>query len=408
MDMKSYWLRLAPKAWPAIVMSLPLVCASALNNGHAADLAGFFPRTGVLLGVYAEPMTNTAEQAILKLEQEIGRRFCVDHQYYQWQDGIPTAYETWTASQGRIPFVAWKPKNTNDLSPIRWSVITNGDWDWWITNRANAFRQFGQLTLMTFHHEPENDQDSPGVTNYGTAVEYQAAFRHVVSLFRNQGVTNVIWAVVLTRPSYTDPATGGQVQADRWYPGDDVVDVIGCDGYNWYPAKTNATWISFSNVFSGFYAWGTTNHQKPLLIAEFGCMEDTNNSVRKADWFAEIPNVLEQWPAVRAVCYFNHHDPKYPWNLDSSLASLDAFQTMGMNGYLYPPRPVTLNCFLSPGFATLQIIGGIGSNCQIEYADSPGSANWITLTNLILTNSPSVFLDSGPANGVFQRYYRCP
>ena len=226
-------------------------------------------------------MTNTAEQAILKLEQEIGRRFCVDHQYYQWQDGIPTAYETWTASQGRIPFVAWKPKNTNDLSPIRWSVITNGDWDWWITNRANAFRQFGQLTLMTFHHEPENDQDSPGVTNYGTAAEYQAAFRHVVSLFRNQGVTNVIWAVVLTQPSYTDPATGGQVQADRWYPGDDVVDVIGCDGYNWYPAKTNATWISFSNVFSGFYAWGTTNHQKPLLIAEFGCMEDTNNSVRE-------------------------------------------------------------------------------------------------------------------------------
>jgi hypothetical protein len=103
MHMKSYWLRLAPKAWPAIVMSLPLVCASALNNGHAADLAGFFPRTGVLLGVYAEPMTNTAEQAILKLEQEIGRRFCVDHQYYQWQDGIPTAYETWTASQGGNP-----------------------------------------------------------------------------------------------------------------------------------------------------------------------------------------------------------------------------------------------------------------------------------------------------------------
>ena len=399
---------LALKTYPAIALLSALVWAAGNPAAGAADPASLFPRTGVLLGAYAEPNTNTAEQATLKLEQEIGRRFCLDHQYYRWQDGIPTAYETWTASQGRTPFVAWKPKDTNDLSPIRWSVITNGVWDWWITNRAEAFKEFGQLTLMTFHHEPENDQDTPGVTNYGTADEYQAAFRHVVSIFRNQGVSNVIWAVVLTQPSYTNPATGGRMQADRWYPGDDVVDVIGCDGYNWYPVKTNAVWTPFTNVFSGFYAWGTTNHQKPLLVAEFGCMEDTNNPNGKAEWFAEIPNVLQQWPAVKAVCYFNFTNPVYPWNLDSSPASLAAFQTMGTNGYVNPARPVSLNCVLSSGFAALQIVGGIGASCQIEFADSPGSTQWTTLTNLTLSNSPSVFFDSNPASGPSRRFYRCP
>jgi hypothetical protein len=401
-------LMLVLKTCPPIALSSLMIWAMGNNAACAADPASLFPKTGVLLGAYAEPTTNTAEQATMMLENEIGRRFCLDHQYYQWQDGIPTSYETWTASQGRIPFVAWKPKDTNDLSPIRWSVITNGVWDWWITNRACAFKQFEQLTLMTFHHEPENDQDTPGVTNYGTAEEYQAAFRHVVSLFRDQGVTNVIWAVVLTQPSYTNPATGGRMQADRWYPGDDVVDVIGCDGYNWYPRDTNAVWTPFTNVFSGFYAWGTNNHQKPLVVAEFGCMEDTNNPNAKADWFAEIPNTIQQWPAVKAVCYFNFTNRPYPWNLDSSPASLAAFHAMGMNPYVYPPRPVTLNCVLSSGFATLQIMGGIGSTCQIEYADSPASTHWTTLTNVTLCNSPSVFVDSNPAAGVLQRFYRCP
>jgi hypothetical protein len=405
--MKLHPLMLVPKTCPAIALSLLMVWAIGSNAACAAGSPRLFPPTGVLLGAYAEPKTNTAQKATAKLEQEIGREFCLDHQYYLWQDGIPTSYETWTVSQGRVPFVAWKPRNTNDLSPIRWTNITDGLCDGWITNRADAFKQFGQLTLMTFHHEPEDDQDTPGVTNFGTADEYQAAFRHVVSIFRNEGVSNVVWAVVLTQPSYTQPATNGK-QADRWYPGDDVVDVIGCDGYNWYPTKTNSVWTPFTNIFSDFYAWGTSNHQKPLLIAEFGCMEDTNNPNAKADWFAEIPNVLQQWPAVKAVCYFNYTNPVYPWTLDSSAASLAAFHAMGTNAYMDPPRPLTVNCAFSSGITSLRIIGGIYSTCQIEYADSLFSTNWTTLTNLALSNSPTVILDTNPASGVSQRFYRCP
>jgi len=383
------------------------------NAASAVVPATFFPQTGVLLGVYAEPKTNafetnTPQQATTNLEQQIGRRFCLDHQYYIWQDAIPTSYETWTVSQGRIPFVAWKPKDTNCMCPIRWTNITCGDWDGLISNRAEVFTSFGQPMLMTFHHEPENDQDTTNATNYGTAEEYKDAFRHVVSVFRDVGATNVVWAVVLTQPSYTQPASNGTAkQADRWYPGDAVVDVIGCDGYNWYPTKTNAVWTSFSNVFSDFYGWGATNHLKPRLIAEFGCMEDTNNPGAKSNWFAAIPNVLQHWPAIKALCYFNFTNPVYPWNLDSSSASLAAFCNIATNAYMFPPRPVTLNCVLTSRVSSLQIAGGIGLPCHVEFADSPDSTNWITLTNLTLSNSSTAILDSNPVSGVSQRFYRC-
>jgi hypothetical protein len=391
---------------PAIALLLLAAWGTGSAVAYPADaLAALFPKTGVLLGVFAEPKTNTAEQAIGMLETEIGRPFYLDHQYYIWMDAIPTAYESWTVSRGRIPFVAWKPKNTNG-TPYRWSTITNGDWDTWIGQRADAFNQFAQLTLMTFHHEPETDQDTPGVTNYGTALEYQAAFRYVVNIFRNHGVSNVVWAVVLTQPSYTNPATGGRMQADRWYPGDDVVDVIGSDGYNWYPTKTNSVWSSFSNVFSGFYAWGA-NHSKPLLIGEFGCMEDPAVTNAKADWFMAIPAVLQQWPAIKDICYFNHHDPVYPWNLDSSPAALSGFQNMASNAWLFPPRPVLLDCLFSAGQAQLQISGCVGSPCRIEFSDSLENPNWTTLTNFTLTNTPCVFVDSNSVGSVSTRFYRC-
>jgi len=377
------------------------------NAARGADpLASLFPKTGVLVGVYAEPKTNTPQHALGKLEQEIGRRFCLDHQYYQWQEAIPTSYEAWTVTNGRIPFVAWKPKDTNTLAPIRWSTITNGVWDEWIGSRADAFKNFGQLTLMTFHHEPENDQDTPGVTNYGTAGEYQAAFQHVVSIFRAHGVTNVVWAVVLTQPSYTNPATGGRVQADRWYPGDDVVDVIGCDGYNWYPAKTNAVWSPFSNVFSGFYAWGITR-VKPLLIAEFGCLEDPGNTNGKAEWFAAIPGVLQQWPAIKDICYFNYSDPVYGWSFDTSPPALNAFATMANTSYLYPPRPVVLDFLFSTGHPQLQINGGIGSPCRIQVSDSLESSTWTTLATFTLSNSPCLWSDSNGVSSGSRRFYRC-
>ena len=60
--------------------------------------------------------------------------------------------------------------------------------------------------------------------------EYIAAWRHIRDLFAREGATN---ALFLWSPGgVTTP--DGVFQSDRWYPGDDVVDLVGFSAYAYW------------------------------------------------------------------------------------------------------------------------------------------------------------------------------
>ena len=101
----------------------------------------------------------------------------------------PDVRKRWDASTGRLPFVNWVSANS-DGSVIPWSSIADGSQDAWIIRRADAFKAFGSPIYLAFHHEPEND-----LSRFGSPQDYAAAFRHIVDVFRAEGVTNVafVW-----------------------------------------------------------------------------------------------------------------------------------------------------------------------------------------------------------------------
>ena len=120
-----------------------------------------------------------------RVESQIGRNFDIYHSYTNWNMAIPTATDRWAAENGRIPMINWRAQRTNG-SIVTWSSIANGEEDGWIGERADAFRNFGFPVYLVFHHEPEDDPSA-----FGTPADYAAAFRHVVDVFNNHGVTNV-------------------------------------------------------------------------------------------------------------------------------------------------------------------------------------------------------------------------
>nr|WP_231747942.1 glycosyl hydrolase [Auraticoccus cholistanensis] len=77
------------------------------------------------------------------------------------------------------------------------------------------------------------------------AVEYRAAFRHVV---------RVLWSVAPDLVIDFDVACGTTLRGqdsrtdtlELLYPGDDVVDVVGCDTFDWYHTVTvdDASWAA--------------------------------------------------------------------------------------------------------------------------------------------------------------------
>jgi hypothetical protein len=291
--------------------------------------AGLIPPSGAYFGAFVAPREGESRQdAVRRLESAIGRQVAIDHQYYRWDQAIPTTHENWDASTGRLPLINWSATKT-DGSSVTWSAIANGSQDDWIIQRADAVKAFGSPIYLTFHHEPEND-----LATLGTPSDYAAAFRHVVTVFRSQGVTNV--AFVWTMMNWTfDPRSDRDPNA--YYPGDGYVDIIGVDGYNWYPGRDGAPWEGFQQIFEPANHFAVV-HDKPWMVVETGAQEDPDQSGRKGQWIRDIAATAKVWPLLKAVIYFDTIK-EFDWNSDSSVSSMQGLVALAHHPYVSRTPP---------------------------------------------------------------------
>jgi hypothetical protein len=318
-------LRLAVSATTLVVFSTLLITVSTMES--SASPAALIPSSGAYLGAHAGQLGGETKQgAVLQLESQIGRKLAIDHQYYKWDTQFPTSHESWTVGRGTIPFLNWKAQRLNGAI-VPWSSIASGAEDAAIVARADAIKAFGSPIYLSFHHEPEND-----LATWGSPGDYAAAFRHVVEVFRSRGVTNV--AFVWTMMSWTfEPRSGRDPNA--YYPGDDYVEIIGVDGYNWYPVRAEASWRSFREVFQPSNDFAAA-HVKPWMAVETGTQEDPDQPGRKGQWFTDIIATAKGWPLLKAVIYYNTIKD-YDWRLESSVSSIQGFAQLGADPYFDPP-----------------------------------------------------------------------
>jgi beta-mannanase len=245
-------------------------------------------------------------------EAAIGRRLDVAHAYHQWGDAFPTAAEQRVAARGTDLFLAWKPD-------VPWRRVASGAEDATIDAAASRVAGFGRRVYIAFHHEPEDQVGS----SYGSAADYAAAFRHVVERFRARGVGNAVFVWnVMGAVKWYGLYTGGL------YPGDDVVDWIAWDPYNWGACR-GERWTSFAGVVAPFYSWlGAHGHgDKPFMLGEYGTVDDPGQPGRKADWFAGERSQVAQFPNLRALVYFDRNQD-CDWRVGSAPGSLAAYRAL--------------------------------------------------------------------------------
>lgn len=273
---------------------------------------------GCIFGAHVAPTLET----ITQLETNIGRKIAVSRNYYGFDSvTFPTSDDLADAAAGRLSL------DSIDTDSAGWTAIASGKKDATIHALAGQLKSFGKPIFIDFGHEPEL---------VGTnSADYVAAYRRIVTLMRQDGATNVIFCVIFLQGSWLNG------KADLYYPGDDVIDWIGSDGYNWFPGIPNAPWTDFQKVFTGLNDWGT-KHGKPLLVGEFGCQENPNPqnpTETKPQWIKDAATTLQvQFPSIRMVCYFNS-TRRFGWYVETSPASQSAFSAMGAETYFNPvPR----------------------------------------------------------------------
>jgi glycosyl hydrolase family 26 len=302
----------------ALTMAIvPVGSASAATHSPPRVL---IPHTAYF-GSRIEPRAGeTQSDAVERVESQIGRTFAIDHFYYQWSSSFPNSAQTSTVADGRIPFINWKAGGS-------WAAIANGSQDATIISHADAIKSFGYPMYLGFHHEPENDLEA-----FGSPIEYAAAFRHIVDVFRTRGVTNV--AFVWTMMGWTFNPRSGR-HAGSYYPGDAYVDIVGSDGYNWYPMRSGSAWTSFRAIFTDTNSFAVA-HAKSWMVVEFGTQEDPAVAGRKAQWLLDALSTAKSWPSLKALIYFDVLKDGYPWVTDSSASAMKGYRQMARDPYVNP------------------------------------------------------------------------
>jgi mannan endo-1,4-beta-mannosidase len=221
--------------------------------------------------------------------------------YSGWLEPFQTRFAVTAARHHAIPLVQIDPTD------IRLAAIAAGRYDAYLRSYASAVKAFGSQVILSFGHEMNGVWYSWGYRHVPPAV-FVAAWRHIVTVFRQQGANKVTWLwtvnVIHRRGGIPSPA--------RWWPGNSYVNWVGIDGYYYKPS-----W-KFASLFGPTIKEVRRLTLDPILISETAAAPAADQPAKIADLIAGI----RAYGLVGFV-WFNANKKRH-WSL-SSPAAITAF-----------------------------------------------------------------------------------
>jgi hypothetical protein len=208
--------------------------------------------------------------------------------------------------------------------PFSSSQIASGECDPAIQKMADLYYQWvslggGRRAMIA------PLQEMNGVwTSYGkdpnTSDQFKEAYRHILGIFADRGITrNQVWWVFA--PNGYNDADKPEREFENYYPGDDVVDIVGFSSYNYgycieYP-QAYWRWESYPQIFEPYIArMQTMAPSKPIILAEIASTayyhDGEGNPVIDYDqmnqWLIENYDYFASRDGVIGVFYFSFQE----------------------------------------------------------------------------------------------------
>ncbi len=285
----------------------------------AAVHASLAPTLASYLGVF-EPGVPPGYGAIANFAQAAGRQPNLVGYYSGWAEPFDTSFAEMLREHGVIPFVQIDPTDASV------AAIAAGTYDDYLRSYADSVQDFGHAVVIGFGHEMNASWYTWG---YGhvPAATFVAAWRHIVTLFRQEGADNVTWLWTLQ----ADESGTGPVAS--WWPGAKYVTWVGIDGYYNRPSDT------FASVFGKTITQVRAFTGKPVLLSETAVGPD-------AGQFVKIPNLFQGMASdnTLGLVWFDKDLQggvginRQDWRIEDSLEARIAFK-LGAREYLSPNPP---------------------------------------------------------------------
>jgi beta-mannanase len=257
------------------------------------------------------------------MENKIGRKYDIIQHYHPWGQYFPTKDERALQRNGRILMIGWESER---LAPI-----AQGRYDGLIRARARSMKSLGRMVFLRWGYEMNGDWKTWGGPNNmpNGPSKFRRAWRRMHDIFQSVGASNVVW---VWAPNFESVPNAGWNNFRNYYPGDDYVDWVGIDGFNWGTSRSWSHWTRFRRIVHDVYH--AYHNRKPIMIAETASVERGGS---KAKWIRNARNVIKnRFPAIAAFMYFNGADIGYDdvnWAATSSQSALRAYRAMSRDPY---------------------------------------------------------------------------
>jgi hypothetical protein len=324
------------------------------------------PRTGAYLGAFPDfnrPPTVTEDEVraakIDDFERRAGHRLAWVYFTQSWYRGLTfprdRALTIWRT--GAVPYIAFLPHSgvfygtgrPQEYPETRFTMqrIIDGDFDLVLRAWAQAARESSIPLLLSFGAEVNDDWgpwsakwNGAGETaGYGDptypdgAERFRDAYRHVVSLFRAQGATNVTWFF----HADTYPPHDWWNRLEWYYPGDAYVDWLGISDYGSLTPAGPVVNFAAKLDASGVYPVLTRLSARPMAVVEMGVVDGPARV--KPEWIRRAFAALRsgRYPRIQAAVWWDWRLAGIDTRIDSSPAALAAFRE-GIRGRFFDAR----------------------------------------------------------------------
>lgn len=296
-----------------LVLSITLSCGLLLTQTYADTAVGAFVKNdGWSLDAIDQYNNNVSRPAAtINLFSTFTANWN-EHLNYQASNIV---------SRNAVPMITWMPYDRNRPDQSILNEISSGQWDEYINNWIEGFKNWQNTysseekpsIMLRFGHEFNGNWYT-----WGNKPEtFKAAWQYLHDAFEEADINDSVdwvWCA-----SSTDVDDYNDIT--RYYPGDDYVDWLSLDGYNWGSNFSWSHWKTFDETFSQSYVKLVKNYpEKPIIIAEIGSAEphdqpnpdwgqngdDSDSIESKEVWVADMmKSVRENYPSIHGIVWFN-------------------------------------------------------------------------------------------------------
>lgn len=181
--------------------------------------------------------------------------------------------------------------------------ILNGQYDEFLQTYIAEIKRAQTTVLMRFCNEMNGDWCA--YSGYHTSRDpevFKELYYYVYRLFEEaDALAYTIWVWNPNEKSFPDFVWN---QAQRYYPGDDYVDVIGLTGYNTGNYYQGEQWREFTAIYDTLYE-NALIYQKPLMITEFACSSYGGD---KEVWVEKMFEIIGQYEQIKVAIWWSSCD----------------------------------------------------------------------------------------------------